>query len=530
MIEDLDEDLRLVHWRESLLQAGVRSLLICQTSKTDNLANSGQTQISASSATTLAPLLVIAHGTPRTWNQTERELVSIVAQQINLLLLVGQLQDSVRYSFLTHQTFQAGLSALQQAPLDPLLFERSWVQYLGTLLKCPLAALLSWTPESGCATVAAAVVADPRFALPPDLAIPVATNTLIQDALATRSFLCRPVSALEANTRKLLNCPSIGQLLVIALHTDGTPPTGILLLADREERQWSHHLLPPLETLTQQFSWFRYYRHHLSQQTREGENLQTLNWYKHRCLEALHQSVQESVSALLELEAKTSPPGSKGGSDRSNPTDLGEINPYLPLKSDRPLQRMRRQQLLHQLEVTLAVLTPVLKEEQWQSIARLEAVPLANLLKRSIRRVEPLYERRQLILQLHNPGNNSVYGDYLKLECILFELLVTACFHAQPRSRINLWCRPLSPESKPTPSTNSSHPLLELLLAESGLLDECLHALTSSPLQSPPSLNLKICQTILHSWGGDLQFYPLEEGRYASRLLLPLANRSEASR
>jgi len=510
MIEDLDEDWRLVQWRESLSQLGVRSLLIYQTSKINN-----QGKLS---------LLLIAHATPRTWNQRSRDLVSVVAQQINLLLVVGSYSDSARLSFLAHQTLQAGLSTLSQAPLDPVLFEQAWVQYLATLLECPLVALLGWTPDSDFATVTAATVTDVRFALPRNLALPVTTNPLIQEALATTSFLCRPVSAFGTPIPKWLSSPGIGQLLVIALHTQETPTRGIMLLADHEERQWPSHLLPPLETLTQQFTWFRDYRRHLHANVREDEDLQTLNWYKHRCLETLYQSVRESVKALLELDAKTLPSTSQDRFNRPNPTDADEINTQPGRISDQPLRQMRRQQLLHQLEQTLVALTPVLKEEQWKLRMNLGPVTLVSLLKRSLGYVQPLSNQRQLILQVHNPGNNSIYGDRVKLECVLFELLLTSCFQAQPGSRINIWCCPTSSESKATTSTHSSSSLLELLIAESGLLDDSLQALTSSPSKPPPSRNLKICQQILRSWGGDLQFYQLEADRYSSRLLLPLAN------
>jgi hypothetical protein len=533
MIEDLDENSRLVPWRECLNQLGVRSALLVplgrsllsyQMSKTSNPDKQERTPASTSSAATLTPLLVIGQPTPRTWNHTERELVSIVAAQMNLLVMLRSYSEDARLSFQAHQTLQVGLSALCRAPLDPVLFERDWVKYLATLLECPLAALLSWTPESPCATVAAAVVAEPRFALSPDLAIPVASDPLIQEVLATSGFLCRSVTALAASTRKWLSSPGIGQLLVIALHTGETPTTGILLLADLEERQWPHHLLPSLETLTQQFAWFHHYRHYLSRHAQEEVDLQTLNWYKHRCLEILHQSVRESVSALLELEAKMWPVTRTNELNRPNPIDLGEISTNPAPSSANPLRQMRRLQLLQQLQPTLAILTPVLKEEQWQLTVSLRPVALTAVLKRSLRRVEPLYHQRQLLLQVHHQQSKSVCGDQIKLECVLFELLVTLCFHTQPGRRINLWCSPTSPESKATISTNSSHPLVELLIAESGLLEECLNALSSSPSEPPYSTNLQICQHLLRSWGGDLQFYQLEGERYLMRLLLRLAS------
>lgn len=521
-IEDLDADWRLVQWRKSFSAAGVRSALLAplgqplpiyQASEIDHYSQSALSQRSS--------LLLVTHGTPRTWNRTQRELVNIVAQQLNLLLLLANYTESARLSFFARQTLQSGLSTLFQAPLDPIQLEHIWLNYLATLLECPLVALISWTPGSELATVAATVVSDSHFALPPDLMIPVATDALVQDAIATSTFVCRSVSDLAASTRQWLNSPGIGQLLIIALHSSATPTTGIVLLADHEQRQWPRHLLSPLETLTQQFSWLRHYQRSLNRHVQENENLQKLNWYKHRCLEMLHQSVRDSIGAIMALETKAPLSiGSEGGHrSLANPeTEIETLSTGSPM-----LQQMHRKQLLRQLEQTLAVLTPVLKEEQWQLSVKLRPVSLAGLLKRLLRQVEPLYHQHQRVLQVHNSSSKNVYGDLVKLESVLFELLVTACFHAQPGSRINLWCCPINPELQLTLGSRFSRPLLELLIADSSLLDECLHAVTTSRAKLPPTVNLKICQEVLQSWGGDLQFYQLEGDRYCSRLLLPLA-------
>ncbi|NEQ20312.1 MAG: GAF domain-containing protein [Microcoleus sp. SIO2G3] len=507
-IEDLDLEWRLTPWRKVLSQLGVRSALLISLGQSH--LSPETSQINNSSHST--PLLLIGHSAPRTWNHTQQDLVSVVVQQMSLLFTVDQLQENARLSLLAHQTLQAGLSTLQEAPLDLPLFDRTWVQYLATLMECPLAVLLSWTPESASATVASAVVADPRFAFPPDLAIPVASNTLIQEVLATHGFLCRPLASFDASTHKWLSRPGIGQVLAIALHAGVTPTTGILLLADHEKRQWPQHLLPSLETLTSQFTWLRHYRHRLSLQAQESGNLQILNWYKHRCLEALYHSVVQSVRTLFALEPGTSLPNTQElNLDTSG--DLAEMNVTPTLVSGQPPRSISRQALLHQLEETLTLLTPVLKKEQWQLQVNLRPVPLGHLLKRSLRCVEPLYHQRQIMRKVHNVGNQSVYGDPLKLECILFELLITACFQAPPGSWINLWCNPTPPNSSPA--------LLELLITESGLLEDCLKTLATSPL-APPTLNLKICRDILAAWGGDLQFYPLKGDRFSSRLLLPL--------
>jgi GAF domain-containing protein len=530
MIEDLELDWRLIQWREAFQVAGVRSVLLVPLGHSLLM---GQT-FKPNNSEQLEPskrclLLMVAHGKPRTWTPTERELASIVAQQINLLFLLNGYTESAKQSFLAQQTLQTGLSTLFQAPLDPVQLERLWLTYLANLLECPFAALIDWTPESETATIAATVVADPTFALAPDLTIPIANDALIQKILATRTFVCCSVADLSASTRHWLNSPGIGQVLAIALYTDAIPTTGIVLLADREERRWPQHLLPVVETLTQQFTWLRHYQYCLTQYAQGVEDLQTLNWYKHRCLDILHHSVRESASALLELETKLLPASSMGGVEDSDPKDGGENRDRPDPGGGQSLRHMYRQQLLHQLEQTLAVLTPVLQEEQWQLSVKPRSISLANLLKRTLHRVEPLYQQSHLGLQVYNSANKNIYGDRLKLECILFEVLVTFCFHAQPRSRINIWCSPFNPEAA-TISPASSRPLQELLIAESGVLDECLQAVTFSPPLPPLNLNLEICQQVLRSWGGDLLFYQLVSGasvtepRYSSRLLIPLAN------
>ena len=538
-IEDLDEDLSWVQWRESLNQIGMRSALLVPLSSVSVASPTGfEThkesllidKASKSASSDKLSLLIIGYGTPRTWNHRSRDLASIVAQQIHLLLRLGSYADRAQQSFQRHQVLQEGLSTLSQAPLNPISFERTWVEYLARLLECPLTALFSWMPESEWATVAATIVTDPRFTLSPDLAIPIASDPLIQEALATRSCLSRSVSDLPEPTRRWLSSPGIGRLLVIPLYTEGMPITGFVLLADQEERQWPHHLVMPLETLMQQFASFRQYRYRLSWHAQEREALQTLNWYKHRCLEMLHQSVTQSISALLDFQQVLTPPLLDGSRlNRPSVQDLAQMNTPVGSSSGQPLQQMRRRQLLQSLEQTLAMLMPVLTEEEWQLKANLRSITLASLLKRSLHRVESLANQRHLRLQVYNSGDKSVYGDLLKLECILFELLATLCIRAQPGSQINLWCCPVSPELSATLKPNSSLPVMDLLIAESGFLDECLQVLASSSPKPFGSTNMSICQQLLYSWGGDLQFFLLEgisgtpspEPRYLLQLLLP---------
>ncbi|MEQ8754478.1 MAG: GAF domain-containing protein [Coleofasciculus sp. G1-WW12-02] len=492
-IEDLEADGLLISWRDSFTQLNVRSLLLESLSVPEHSPNSPSF------------VLIIGHDSPRTWNRNERDFAKTIAQLIHLLLTLSGELDNAKRSFLARQTLQSGLSLLNCASKDPVRFEKAWVNYVAKLLECPLVALLTWTPQIPWATVTTAVVADPRLALPPDLTIPVATNPLIQEALATPHFCCCLVRDLPDSIRQWFNSPDIGQILVIALHQGKTSATGLVLIADREERMWSEDMLSVLETLTQQFTSLREYRYRLIRQTQDREDLQALNWYKHRCLEKLYQSVQEMNNGLLALDSQSTYPA--------------EATQYV---TNSALQKMRRQQLLHQLEDVLATLNPILKQEQWQLTTNLRPIQLATLLKRSLRQVELFYHQRQLVLNMHNVSQFTIYGDRLKLECILLELLLTIGLHSPAGLWIHLWCCPLRADVKPTLRSTSPYPLLELLISESSSLEECQQALTASPIKSLPSLSMKICQQILRSWGGDLLFYQTQVHDYLIRLLLPL--------
>lgn len=538
-IEDTEKDRRLEEWRESLMEAGVRSLLVCRTSTQGDR------------------LLMIANGTPRTWNQTELRVVGIVSQQIGLLLNSLDIKTVADQLAVAQKTLQAGLTALLAAPSDPAQFERAWMQYLAQVLKCPVVALLGWKPQKPksstpmSASLQGAVVTDPNIRLSPDLSVPL-TDPLIQKTFATRGFVGSSVAQLTPGTGRWLSNSGIETLLVMALYpAPGVAPSGIVLLGDRQEREWPRHLLPLLEILIQQIAGLRSYRQLQANLSREMRELEHLNWYKYRCLEILNHAVTTSISALLELDSPE-----------------GQVN------GDQALRRMRSSQILHQLENTLATLSPLLNEEQWKMQTRIAPVSLETLLKRSLRRVESLYNQRQLSVQFKNTANLNVYGDRLKLECVLFELLVAACYRAQPGNRIDLWCRPLKPEAKnkglpesssnvapaspvseqassvgeATPvlavgespsrgeprATSTPSPFIEMFITDNeptkpspGTLEMPSHdghttpfTLPSSPLNQPPSMNLKICQRILRSWGSDLQFYQLENNRFLSRLIL----------
>ncbi len=503
-IDDWEKDQRLGEWRESLLKLGMRSLLVCRTGNIQSYS-----------------LLIIAHGTARTWTPTERRVVGIVAQQIGVLLKNLELQNITDNLLIANKTLQEGLTALLSGSADPTSFERAWIKYLAKLMASSFIGILGWMPQKPnqskqkSLVLQSTVINDPRFGVA-DVPIPL-SDPLIREAIATRGFIVRKLNELPAETSNWLKHNGTGQLLLIPLLSSSkTLPTGILLLVDSSENQWSPQILQSLETLVRQFTWLRQYRRLSKTMANDIRELEQLNWYKHRCLEMLHYAVASSVSQLL-----------------SEYSDQGQSN------GDPTIKRMRATQILHNLESTLTPLSPLLNEEQWQTNPHVSAVLLGGLFKRLLRRVEPLFNQRQLTVMVKNIGSTSISANQLKLECILFDILLTACYKAKSGNRIDIWCRPLDAEawnreqaSRNLNQNNAEAGFIELLIADSqpnktspenleffANKDNNAQGVNINLIEQPPSRQLKICQIILRSWGGDAQFYQLENSHFLSRLI-----------
>jgi hypothetical protein len=119
----------------------------------------------------------------------------------------------------------------------------------------------------------------------------------------------------------------------------------------------------------------------------------------------------------------------------------------------------------------------------------------------------------------------SAYADRWKLECVVFEILLTCIFRSNQGSRLTILTKAFS-SSAESPSTQ----FLELVIVERpGDLEKTLEDAparvkgnTPSIIftQAPPSLHWKICQQIIRSWGGDLQYSQPAAGNFSVRLLL----------
>jgi len=493
-IENIEHELVLYSWRVPLLAAGVRSLLIANC-RVGNIPEA---------------LVVITHEATRAWTGIEKELLHVVSQQLGAIVRQWQLHSQAEQQQKILHSFQHCLQMLEQT-YDYQELERTALQNMGSVLKCPLVILLCWSGNQQIAEIIPGVIANSRFAIESDAKIVIQNEALIQWTIATDGVLTLSVDDLPADTRQWFSGADIGQVLAVALRTSSAyEPTGVVLLADHRQRQWPDSSLSALQTLVYQLAWSRRHLKLTDICQSKAETLSKLNWYKHRRFE----DVQRSVWLLLE--------------------QLNELG----IPRDE-LTHMRYQQLLRQLGNTTMSMTELIQQEEWGLLVYSEVVPIATLLKRSLERIDNLVKLRKLWMGVHGlgpqarsedsehlcslfpPHNLAVSGDIVKIELIIHELLLVACQRSHPGGRIDIWCRSLDQRS------------LELSITDNGTIEpqllEDLHTgavkdlLVPSTLNQPPGLNLMICKDLMHELGGALSFYQLLDGRIVSRLLLPLA-------
>ncbi|MCV3215510.1 GAF domain-containing protein [Plectonema radiosum NIES-515] len=511
-IENFEEDLRFFNWRFPLLENGVRSLLI------------------SNCAARHAPeaLLIIAHEANRAWTTLEKELLQVVAQQIGVIVRQWQLNSNTQQQQQIVQSFQQCIRVMEQAhataEAEEKHLERTALEQIASLLGCPLAILLSWLPGERVAEIIPGLIANNRFAIALDAPIPIQTEVLIQSALATDGLLSLTLDDLPPDTKKWLNGADIGQILVMALRTSPDyQPTGVVLMADNLQRRWSQQSIHTTQTLVCQLAWSRRWLKITQSLESTTEELQQLNWYKHRRLE----DMQRTTTLLLAQIHDLGVPGTE-------------------------LAQMRCQQLLRQLDYTTASMTGLLKQEQWQLVFNCETMPIASLFKRSLERIDNLIKQQRLWVSVHGLGqsigdreseqsgllytkgkttNNqssiAIAGDIMKIELILHELLLGACHRSPTNSRIDIWCRRLDER------------FLEVSITDNGIIDaqllQDLHPDTPKDLlallnrNQPPGLHLLICQNLMQKLGGELQVYQLPDNRVVSRLLLPLTCGNDSS-
>lgn len=556
-IENWSENHILKAWQEDFEKLGVRSLLLCSTGgsrqqeQEESITENQEIKYNQPKG-----MIIIGYETPRTWNRNERELLQIASQQLGFILHQKYINQQINQQQQYIQYLQSALTVLQpttiqgnttkvlinssnstflqevknlapvgeESVLDNLSLdhlERNFIKFIAQAImeiadvnqqNLPLVALVTWYPLSQTGRIISYNYADSSITSTDKISIPVRTDTWIQQIISTNNWLHLSISDIPAKTLRWLNILDSGQLIVNALRTAAEhQPTGILLLADPHGILWqktevaqhspAQTLKNLLTTLVTQFAWSR--RHLIVKTTLESqrEELEWLNWYKQRRLEELYRTVGSGFKQLSELHHIPA----------ENVTQQKDV-----------LANLRYQQLLRQIGNVLSSTTSLLKQEKWRLQANYDVVSVANLLRRSLTRIDSQVKKRQLQLEVNREGNLSIYGDSIKLELVLYELLISACRRSRTGGKIDVKCKSLDEEWLEISILDQGHISPELIAEfNTGSTPDILEP---SPLVAPPGKHLIICRRVIQQMGGDFELFLRDHNLVESRLLLPLAH------
>ena len=502
-IPSLEQDLRLFSWHSQLLENGVRSLLIC------NCIQNHQPEI----------LMIVTQDSNRSWTNLQKEVCWVVSQCIGVIIKNKQLNVIGYQQQKIAQIFKQYPTLLIQS--DTNTIESTALKHIADIIESPLAILLNWKPGEKQAKVIPATINNNQFSIDQDVPILVEEDVLIELALEHNSYLILNALDIPPETSKWLIIPENSRILVMALRaTESFQPTAVVVFADYAGKNWSELKLSVFASLVSQLAWWQCQNKVTQKLTEKTELLQELNWYKHRRLQEIYRM---SASVLTQIR------------------NLG-----IP---SNELTQMRYKLLLRQLSYVNNSMKGVVQQEQWQLHLSWETMTINSLLKRSIERVDHLAKQQQLWIGVHgltdpmqdieinqnnasgetnrdNSSNSSLAtaGDIIKIELVIYELLVNACKRSPVGDRVDIWCRPLNDQILEISITDNGKIAPRLLVELSQETEYKLQdLLNSKTIHQPPGLHLFICQKIIKQLGGTLQIYQSSDNRIVNRLTLPLA-------
>lgn len=467
-IDTLADDFRLLTWRPTLDALGVQALLLSADPAMDFM-------------------LLLGRTAPNGWTAADVDCLDQVCRAFQ----AGQQRHQLQIEHQQHRSLntlvQQGLTAQMQARKPRALMEKA-LHSLLDILPAPAATVILW--EADQAKVVSSVGAPPEFDLTEGISIAWEQDSLLQPLAQAgppqlhegewHNIVQLSVQDLTPDTRAWLNSPALGQVLALPLlDADPHQPIGAVIFCDRNDRIWEPLLVESVALLVRHLAG-RYrslmsLKHYREQQA----SLECMHWYRFRQVERHCQTIR---TAQKHLQAS--------GDSAS---------------------------LLADSQTALDTIEKFMQSAQLQLPMNEPSLPVATLLRRAVSRTEVLANQRQLWLQVHNLASKSAPTEVSpKIEMVLYELLLAACYRSQAGQRIDIWCRLASPE------------WLELSITDQGIMNPQLLAELRSDmtrpftLKTPPGQYIKACQTLLKKLGGTLELEQLEDGRILSRLLLPL--------
>lgn len=524
----LDKDLAL--WHESLKKVKIASLIASPIAQKY-----------------LPAILVLTHHQTYVWTDAEKEIIKGISESIAYLLGEEFFKQKITNISHHYQRMKKSLIDFWELAFKSENFDQAWLRYLSLILEAPVGILITWdqgekTSENGeiKGKLSALYNSTSYFSLPKDLTVSVTKDPLIRNILnGTRGChlitkktipndsrywlfseksISSEVKDQESTSIQLAeDQPVLEHFLTMGLHSfDNNEPEGVIIFGEQNPHKWTSDRLELIELLIRQFASLNQFRKQEIISSNEVKKLQFLNWYKHLCLEVIHQSVSSSMEAfgLVESQIVTSTGNEPEGSS---------------------LHQMRQQKLLGQLDTTRNLLETVLRQEKFKMIQNLTEVSLTNMLQRLLIMLEGIYKQRRLWLRLQNQGKINIYSDPIKLECVMFELL-TNCYKRAPNgSNIEVRFFTLEEEDLRIPAPSQDRPYIKLSIWESNVSRFRKSNTENKPVApdyenlvataiKPSNFSLLMCQRVVLSLEGNIKFYTLEDGSFLTLLLLPLSS------
>jgi GAF domain-containing protein len=512
-VQCLGEDLKLLTWRQPLADRGVKSLLLLKLGQTAKRSKLGS-------------FLLLATDLPRTWTTEEIELATAVAEPLGQALIQREQwqQDAFQVQFMT--VLNQGLQSIQHVPPGDVLFMTA-AQALHQLLEVECLMILRWSPDQPEAKIAA-LINQSKFQVNEQVPILWQTDGFLQRFLGHgvngNSSTIFPELMMEKGSIEVLGVENSGwlsgmgrvNLLAVPLRISPEDPClGLVLILDSRSQHWTDLMREGIQLLTRELT-AQYRSHYLIERLRQKQTtLECLNWYKQRHLEYIAQLWTAQMSQVPAVPASPTLAVVPGQGNLGQGV-LGQGG-----------SRNRSSHGAGDLYSAFSSLETILKSEVWDLALEPEHLQVATLFRRCLERIEEVARTRQLWTQVHNlTPSVSLYVPAQKLELMLVELLLAACYRSKVGDRIDIWCRAL-PEQ-----------WVEISITDNGRLNPkmvraiqmpSIHIpLSPSILEVPPGLHYKVCQSLVERLGGQLEMAQLEDGRAMSRLILPIAPTADA--
>lgn len=490
--ENYTQDLRLFSWKKELDALGIKSVMLSHT---------GFDQQSHSPS--LEGAILVTHQHLRSWTREERQLLRAIAQQVGFLLRYLRLQQSQRQQEQLLTGVLTSSAHLQTLQFLPDLFQ-STAETLLEITKSALVAIVSWLPGDTQGQVKTAVKRDPKHHIVEGAEVDIYRDPLIAQCFHSEAgILLQSAEDLSPITKTWIPAQELESLLTVPLGTYDTfsPPLGILVVGHEKGNYWSTNEQAVVSLLAQMSGEMA--RQIIGYQLLQDrlETLSELNWYKHRRLLDIQTHLLDSLRRL------------------------GQV-PETP--GDEAARWAKVVEIARGIRDLTASNQNLLQSEAWQANPESTKVPLASLIRRSLKRLEPLVQKKKLWPRIHGDAGISIIGDPGRLEMLVYEIWSVSALRSPAQGHLDIW---LQVEEGYLEILSADDGEVDLALIEALEMDpeeaQYIDPLSPSPLNTSPGLELALCQRIMIRMGGQLSFYQTEEGRNITRLLIPVLDSEE---